>query len=115
MRGSYLVLSCLVLSAVTPGASAQAPVIQSGGVQNAASNIALTSIAPQVLVAIKGQNLSTSTELANGYPLPTTLGGATVTFSGAAGPLVAPLFYASPTQINAQVPYETAPGTASLV
>jgi uncharacterized protein (TIGR03437 family) len=79
-------------------------VIQSGGVQNAASNIALTSIAPQVLVAIKGQNLSTSTELANGYPLPTTLGGATVTFSGAAGPLVAPLFYASPTQINAQVP-----------
>lgn len=104
MRGPYLVLSCLALSTVTPGALAQAPVIQSGGVQNAASNIALTTIAPQVLVAIKGQNLSTSTELANGYPLPTTLGGATVTFSGAAGPLVAPLFYASPTQINAQVP-----------
>jgi uncharacterized protein (TIGR03437 family) len=57
-----------------------------------------------MLVTIKGQNLATSTQAANGYPLPTTLGGATVTFTGASGPLPAPLFYASPTQINAEAP-----------
>jgi len=38
-------------------------VIETGGVQNAASNIALASIAPQALIAIKGQNLATSTEV----------------------------------------------------
>ncbi|MGA2133943.1 MAG: hypothetical protein ABSH50_16750 [Bryobacteraceae bacterium] len=95
----------LLVSVVFPLlASAQSPVIQTGGVQNAASNIPLASIAPQVMIAIKGQNLSTSTAAAYGFPLPETLGGATVTFAGPNGPLRAPLFYASPTQINAQVP-----------
>jgi uncharacterized protein (TIGR03437 family) len=74
-------------------------------VENAASNIALTSTTPQVLITVKGQNLATSTKAASGYPLPTTLGGATVTFfGGGAGPALAPILYASPTQINAQVP-----------
>lgn len=104
MRQLYLAISAVALLAVAPRAPAQAPVIASGGVQNAASNIAVTSVAPQVLVTIKGQNLATSTDEAHGFPIPTTLGGATVTFTGAAGPLLAPLFYASPTQINAQVP-----------
>jgi len=92
-----------VLSALPP-AFAQAPVIAGGGVQNAATNTALVSIEPLVLVAIKGENLASSTASASGFPLPTALGGTTVTFNGAHGPLLAPLFYASPTQINAQVP-----------
>jgi uncharacterized protein (TIGR03437 family) len=104
MHQLYLVIAAVALLAAAPRAFAQAPVIESGGVQNAASNIALTSIAPQVLITIKGQNLATSTAAAQGFPLPTTLGGATVTFTGPAGPLLAPLFYASPTQINAQAP-----------
>ena len=104
MRQVYLLITAVALLAAAPHAFAQAPVIEAGGVQNTASNIALTTIAPQMLVTIKGQNLATSTQAANGYPLPTTLGGATVAFTGASGPLPAPLFYASPTQINAQVP-----------
>jgi uncharacterized protein (TIGR03437 family) len=34
-----------------------------------------------MLIAIKGQNLATSTETAGAYPLPYTLGGATVSFN----------------------------------
>jgi len=40
-----------------------------------------------------------------------TLGGATVLVNGK---LSAPLFYVSPGQINAQLPYETPPGAATL-
>ena len=87
MRRLYLAITAAALLAAAPRAFAQAPVIETGGVQNAASNIALTSIAPQVLVTIRGQNLATSTETASGFPLPTSLGGATVTFTGTAGPL----------------------------
>jgi uncharacterized protein (TIGR03437 family) len=104
MRRPYALIAGVALLAAMPRAFAQAPIIESGGVQNTASNIALTSMTPQMLITIKGQNLAVSTQGANGYPLPTTLGGATVTFTGAAGRLAAPLFYASPTQINAQVP-----------
>jgi uncharacterized protein (TIGR03437 family) len=89
--------------AAAPDALSQAPVIQSGGVQNAASNVPLASIAPQVVIAIKGRNLATFTQAAGGFPLPTSLGGATVTFTGPNGLLRAPLFYASSSQINAQV------------
>jgi uncharacterized protein (TIGR03437 family) len=114
MRQLYLAVTTVTLAAVAPRAFAQAPLIEAGGVQNAASNIALTSIAPQVLVTIKGQNLATSTAAAQGFPLPTTLGGATVTFTGPAGPVLAPLLYASPTQINVQTPNGIA-GTSVVV
>ncbi|MGC9948235.1 MAG: hypothetical protein ABSF64_17865 [Bryobacteraceae bacterium] len=114
MRRLYLAITAAALLAAAPRAFAQAPVIETGGVQNAASNIALTSIAPQVLVTIRGQNLATSTETASGFPLPTSLGGATVTFTGTAGPLRAPLLYASPTQIDAQAPDGIA-GTSVVV
>ncbi len=73
------------------------PAIQS--VRNAASNLA-GPIAPQMIVAIYGTDLATSTASAAALPLPPALGGASVTFHGTR----APLFYASPSQINAQVP-----------
>jgi len=91
MRRSFIVFFPLI-------ALAQAPVVETGGVQNTASNVALTSIALQVAITIEGRNLASYSQVANGYPLPTTLGGATVTFTGAGGPVPAPLFYASPTQ-----------------
>jgi len=114
MRKLYLLITAVALWVVAPRAFAQTPLIEAGGVQNTASNLSLTSIAPQVLVTIKGQNLATSTAQAQTFPLPTTLGGATVTFTGAAGLLPAPLFYASPTQIDAQVPNGIA-GTSIVV
>lgn len=76
---------------------AQRPVIDPGGVRNAAS------YTPGIrgLVAIFGSNLASSTETATTTPLPTTLGGTRVTFGGEA----AFLLYVSPKQINLQVPF----------
>ncbi len=68
-------------------------------------------VAPGSLATIFGTSLARSTASASGLPLPTTLGGARVLINGAA----APLLYASPTQINFQVPRKLASGTASLV
>ena len=48
---------------------------------------------------------------AAGLPLPTSLGGVTVSLGGRA----APLLYVGPSQINFQVPYETPPGTSAVV
>ena len=88
--------------AFVPNAVGQKPVIQSGGVQNAGSFVSSDppAISPQMLVTIRGENLAVSTVVASVTPLPTNLAGATVTFNG----IAAPLLYASPAQINAQVP-----------
>jgi uncharacterized protein (TIGR03437 family) len=79
----------------------QQPVITA--IQNAASAVPVTSpvgLAPQMLVAIKGQSLSTSAPATASYPWPQQLGGSTVTFNG----IAAVLSYVSSTQINAVVP-----------
>ena len=62
------------------------------------------SIAPGTLVSINGTNLSAQTASADltQLTLPTTLGGAQVYFNG----IPAPLTFVSPTQINAQLPWE---------
>jgi uncharacterized protein (TIGR03437 family) len=62
------------------------------------------SIAPGTIVSIMGSNLSANTASADlsQRALPTTLGGTEVYFNG----IQAPLYYVSPTQINAQVPWE---------
>ena len=62
-------------------------------------------IAPGTLISIFGSNFTTQTA-AYDYStpdLPRSLGGATVYIDG----IQAPLLYVSPTQINAQMPYET--------
>jgi hypothetical protein len=69
---------CLLTAAFTALVYGQTPIIED--VQNAASRVSITALTPQMLFTITGQNLATSTETA-GYPLPTTLGGATVTIS----------------------------------
>jgi uncharacterized protein (TIGR03437 family) len=104
MRRCYELSLALALATVA-FAQAPVPVIAPGGVQNTASNVALSSIAPQMLITIRGQNLASYTQTAAGYPLPTTLGGANVSLLG--GPFGSPavqLLYASPSQINALVP-----------
>ena len=86
---------------------AHKPVI--GAVTNAATlapmNVPGHVLAPGSIATIFGQNLASDTALADGYPLPTSLAGASVIVNGVA----APLFYASPTQINFQVPSSTIP------
>jgi uncharacterized protein (TIGR03437 family) len=61
-------------------------------------------IAPGTVVSIVGDSLSFQTAVAdaNANPLPSSLGGTEVYFNG----IRAPLFYVSPTQINAQLPWE---------
>lgn len=61
-----------------------------------------SALAPGGLVSIFGQNLAPDTAGAGAVPLPSTLAGICVTANG----LRLPLLYASPTQINAQLPFE---------
>ncbi len=78
-------------------------------VLNAASN--LTAIAPGSLISIYGSNLAPVPSVsATAVPLTTSLGNTTVQING----IAAPLLYVSPNQINAQVPFETAVGAATL-
>jgi len=85
-----------------------APAITSNKVVNGASF--QPQVAPGSLASIFGTNLATSTTLEAAAPLPRTLAEATVSVNGT----VAPILYASPTQINFQVPWETTPGSATV-
>lgn len=70
------------------------------------------NVAPGSLATIFGVNLSTNAPIhASVLPLPTTLGEVEVSVNGHP----APLDYVGSTQINFQVPYEVAPGPASVV
>jgi uncharacterized protein (TIGR03437 family) len=77
---------------ITNGASFQSGAISAGSI-----------------VTIKGERLSSGTVQANAVPLPAAIGGTRVWFNEFPGPL----FFVSPGQINAQVPFEL--GTASTV
>jgi uncharacterized protein (TIGR03437 family) len=85
------------------------PEVFARGLVNAASFT--TSVAPGGLISIFGSDLSAGTASATAFPLPTTLGGASVKVNGVEIPLV----YASPAQLNGQLPYETPPGRATAV
>jgi adhesin/invasin len=62
-----------------------------------------TAGAPGAIMTVFGTELSDAIYNASVYPLPTQLGQTTVTVNGAR----VPLFYASPTQINFQMPSNT--------
>ena len=81
------------------------PAITPAGILNAASF--LGTIAPGGLALLIGQNLADGTYLVSAAPnFPTSVAGVTVNVDGVA----APLTYVSATQINFQIPWETAPG-----
>jgi len=84
------------------------PATSTAGIVNAASS--LPAIAPGTLIAIYGTNLATSVVQADKTPLPTSLGGSSVTIDD----VKVPLLFVSPGQINAQIPYETKVGTVKL-
>jgi uncharacterized protein (TIGR03437 family) len=98
-------LSIINLTAVPASAR---PVPNQRGVVNLGSYQG--AIAPNGLISIFGQNLATSA-VAAGTPLPVILGGTCVTLNN----IALPLFMASATQINAQVPPGTAAGSFPLV
>ncbi|MDP9171619.1 MAG: hypothetical protein M3N54_13460 [Acidobacteriota bacterium] len=73
------------------------------GIANAASAAPFTAgISPGEFIVLYGTNMAPAgTTVATGLPFPTSLGGVQVTVNG----LPAPLYYVSPTQIAAIVPY----------
>jgi len=69
-----------------------------------------SEVAPGGLIAIYGTGLSASSEGAGQVPLPTTLANTCVSVNNES----IPLLYASPTQINAQLPFDVT-GDGSMV
>ncbi|MCP5113671.1 MAG: hypothetical protein GY953_22790, partial [bacterium] len=63
------------------------------------------------LVSIFGDRLALSTAISSELPLPKMLDGVTVTIGG----MDAPLYFVSPRQINAQIPFEINGDSAGLV
>jgi uncharacterized protein (TIGR03437 family) len=84
------------------------PSLLSASIVNAASY--QKGLAPGSLFTIFANNLSGGTATAASVPWATSWNGISVKIDG----IAAPLGYVSPTQINAQVPFEVAPGTAQL-
>jgi uncharacterized protein (TIGR03437 family) len=61
-----------------------------------------SGFAPGSIISIFGTDLAETTAFADALPLPTQMGGAAVEINGR----WVPLYYVSPTQINAMVPFE---------
>lgn len=88
-------------------------------VPSTAAVVSSASFTPQVasdsLATVFGQNLATGTASVSGQSLPTTLGGATVRLRDNSGQeLLAPLFFASPNQINFQISPNLLRGTVLI-
>ncbi|HLG95996.1 MAG TPA: hypothetical protein VKX49_06770 [Bryobacteraceae bacterium] len=78
------------------------PVFTKDGVLSAAAGQSFAALAPGSIISIYGERLSQSPVGATDTPLPNILAQTNVFMAGE--PL--PLYYVSPTQINAQVPFD---------
>jgi uncharacterized protein (TIGR03437 family) len=105
----------VALVCLTAAVFAQAPVVSAGGILNGASfrlpDVPGGGVAPGSIISIFGTNLAASTGAASAVPLPTSIGGTSVTIGGRP----AALYFVSAGQINAQVPWATTPGPAPVV
>jgi uncharacterized protein (TIGR03437 family) len=79
------------------------PLISPGGIGSVA-NFQPSAVTIGGLIGVFGPNLATATDSASAVPLPPTIDKTSLSINGTN----APLFFVSPGQINAQVPYETA-------
>ena len=69
--------------------------------------------APGSIISFYGPNLGASVQAAQALPLPTSLGGVSILITDSTGSqATAPLFFASPLQINGVLPDTLAPGPA---
>ena len=82
------------------------PNLGTGGAVNGASFTAGGPVAPGSIFSIFGTNLASQAGGSTAVPLSTTLVSTSVSVAGA----LAPLYYVSPGQINAQIPFATATG-----
>jgi len=100
--------SILVLFVFSACVLAQTPVIDPTRIQNSATGASAGGIVPGSLITLYGTNLATTLTQSKSVPLSNTLDNVTVRFNG----VQAPLYFVSPNQINAQVPWEVVPVTA---
>jgi uncharacterized protein (TIGR03437 family) len=106
-----LLLVCISALSLTVGVGhAQAPNIASQGTVNSADYS--RGFAPGALISIFGSNLASSTGQPAAFPLPKSLAGASVQLASSGEAL--PLWYVSPAQINAQLPYDVPPGPVQI-
>ena len=103
----------LVASPVAPPTPTIAAIVNGASFQPGAS--------PGSIVTITGTNFANSlsgvltpTGIVQG-PLPTTLGGVTVTFNGTAAPIYSVSNINGAQQVTVQVPFELAPGQVSVI
>ena len=86
-----------------------------GATSVSAASYQRISLARGSIASAFGTALATGSQSAAGGPLPTNLVGTTITIKDSLGrQRLAPLFYVSPTQINYQIPEDTATGTARV-
>jgi uncharacterized protein (TIGR03437 family) len=105
----------MALSLVAAPLAAQRPTVGENAVVNAASFTPFGqpghATAPGSIVSIFGSSLASDLAAASSVPLSTSLGGVSVRFNG----IPAPLFFAGPSQINAQLPAALSGNTAEMV
>jgi uncharacterized protein (TIGR03437 family) len=82
------------------------PALGNNGIVNSAS---FAAAAPGSIAAAFGTALTDGVEVASTIPLPSSLAGATLTVNG----VDAPVFFASPGQINVQIPWEAPVGSTT--
>lgn len=85
----------------------EVPVITPNGTVHSFDPLVGGALAPGTIIAIYGQNLAASASQPTMIPLPTIYNGTSALIGG----IPAPLYYISPTQVNAQIPFELLPGS----
>ncbi len=97
-------VACVWLIAAAPHTWAAEPTlfINAGGVVNAASSAPNAPVAPGSIVSVYGSFLLSAPASASTLPLPASLAGLSLAF----GATAAPLFYASASQVNLQIPWD---------
>jgi len=106
-EGNVIIVSSLTICRLTAIRTPR-PEVSSGAMRNAASGG--ETVAPGSLFSIYGANFSNDSTLVGESPWPTTAGGVSVLVNGTA----VPLYFVSPNQINGQIPFNLAPGPATV-
>ena len=108
--GNYLVL-VYAKSVPMSTTGAGAVFLNPQGIVNAANNVPFTAqVSPGEVVTLYGSGFTTQTLTTPGLPFPNTLGGTQVSISysdstGKAVTATAPVYFVSPTQLSAVIPY----------
>lgn len=102
----------VAMSQVTGQVSPNAvPIVNPNAILDAFNPVVGAALAPGMTIEIYGNYLASQTVLASTSSLPTTLGGTSVLIGGT----LAPLYFVSPGQINAQIPFTVALGSHQIL